>query len=226
MHWSGIALVLMLAAPSCGGKSSSDASESGGATASGGLASGGLVTGGLATGGAGSGESARGGASAEGGGGETSSLDRNCNTTRDCRLVNDCCNCLALNVNAAVPDCDPIPCFAASCDIYPGGPVGLDDLRCIDGQCAIALDCVEGEIACDMIEPQCGDGMVVSYSSDCYGPCVPIADCRAVRCVDVTCDSTRPTCPEDLVPEVDPATSCWTGRCADIRLCPPHPTQR
>jgi hypothetical protein len=99
-----------------------------------------------------------------------------------------------------------------------------DDLRCIDGQCAIAVNCVATTVVCDMAEPECGGGMVVSYSSDCYGPCVPVEECRTVQCVDVTCDRVGPSCPEGFVPEVDPVTSCWTDRCVDERLCPPTPT--
>lgn len=62
----------------------------------------------------------------------------------------------------------PLPTYCnAKGECAPGKPI-----------CEAAYDCDRSTVKCDALEPSCPDGMTVSVSGGCYGPCVPITSCK------------------------------------------------
>jgi hypothetical protein len=48
------------------------------------------------------------------------------------------------------------------------------------GACGDGVNCDPNDIRCNQPEPDCGPGRVASVVGTCYGPCVPIAQCRCL----------------------------------------------
>jgi hypothetical protein len=95
-----------------------------------------------------------------------------------------CVTCLAL---PPPPACVSGVCQSSSPDPNPDPPPPT-------------YDCDLSTVLCDALEPVCPAGSTPSVKGGCYGPCVPIEQCK--------CSPDVPTaCPEDYV--------CWrfAGRC-------------
>ena len=103
---------------------------------------------------------------------------RECETDDDCRLVNDCCSCAAVNVDAILAEC-PVDCLQPLCDA-----AGISDptFECLAGTCALrGLECDEDEVLCDAPPPVCVAGEEPHVSGGCWsGLCVPVESCSSV----------------------------------------------
>jgi hypothetical protein len=91
------------------------------------------------------------------------------------------------------------------CNLPPGCTPALACPAVCYGVCeprkGVAYDCNVSSVACDRLPPECPPGQTASASDgSCYGPCVPIEQCKCSP--DVPAD-----CPEDYV--------CWrfAGHC-------------
>lgn len=159
-------LLAALAAFACGGQSSSDGSASGGS--------------GGTSGGSGGTSGGSGGSAASGG---YAGVTGECKSDADCELLNSCCYCLAVPTGKVTPPyCEPTPCFADQCSV-----LGVQQARCIAGQCTKARDCDGSKVACEMMKPQCPEGQTASVSGSCWGECIPVTDCAKVdTCFDCT----------------------------------------
>jgi hypothetical protein len=156
----------MSGASGSGGASGND----GGSGASGASGSSGSAGAG-ATGGA-SGANGTGGAAGTGG-----SPGGQCQDVGQCRLYSDCCFCLALGPNQP----DPMSC-AADCEQDRCAALGVTSasMRCAGGRCAAGFNCA-GNVTCRLAPPVCEPGQVPSIVGNCWGSCVPAAQCASVR---------------------------------------------
>jgi hypothetical protein len=104
-----------------------------------------------------------------------------CTEDDDCRLVDDCCSCLAVAHEAAGPACDPKKsCPTTTCAQYGG----VERARCVAGRCIVGFECATGPVTCNRQPPFCPRGqtpLAVGPADDrCYGECVDAAQCLAV----------------------------------------------
>ncbi|MBX3129014.1 MAG: hypothetical protein KF718_20020 [Polyangiaceae bacterium] len=166
-RWSTLGLTLFLAA-GCGSSTSDGPSDAG--------------TGGAA---------ASGGSGAGGSGGGSSKphvpVAGECTQDADCELGSSCCDCRVAPVGKLeMPYCEPTPCFADRCSAE-----GIQEARCIAGQCSLARKCNPLEVACDGVPPECPPGQVPSVEGGCWGGCVEALQCDSVgSCADCPSDST------------------------------------
>jgi hypothetical protein len=99
----------------------------------------------------------------------------------DCRLVNDCCSCLAVAKGESAPACDAkIACVLATCPVN----TGIDRVRCAGGRCVLGFECDTKSVACRRLAPVCPKGQVPRIVDKCYGPCVDARQCRYVTGCD------------------------------------------
>jgi hypothetical protein len=104
-----------------------------------------------------------------------------CGEDDDCRLVDDCCSCLAVTRDQAAPACDPKKsCPTTTCAQYGG----VDRARCVAGRCIVGFECQTGPVTCNRQPPVCPPGQtplaVGPVDDRCYGECVDADQCLAV----------------------------------------------
>jgi len=176
---------------------------SGGATGgNGGSAAGSGGSIGGAGGFAGSGGGGPGGAGgSSGGGGAQQMAVPECTQDADCKVVNDCCNCLGIPANDPAPPCPIQNCFVPTCTAMGNSNAVA---KCVAGQCIPNFIC-DAPVVCAQPPPPCAAGQVPSITNGCWGACVPTEECLTVpKCTQ--CTGTQ-TCVE-YVTQLGPQFHC------------------
>lgn len=97
-----------------------------------------------------------------------------CTTEDDCRLVSDCCRCVAapkgVTLDVCYASCAETMCIA-------GGVTGSERV-CVNGRCVLDRSCDRMSVTCDMAPPECEPGTIPSVEDGCYGPCIASTECR------------------------------------------------
>jgi hypothetical protein len=133
----------------------------------------------------------RGGAAGVAGGGGGAPAPE-CQSAADCKLINDCCNCMAVPSGAPVPACSLV-CVQSQCAAkqLPTGSVA-----CIAGRCVAGFKCDASQVTCKIATPVCAAGEVptVNEAGTCYtGSCAPETECTTVTgCA--SCTGTGEAC--------------------------------
>lgn len=164
-------LALLLA--SCGSAfTSGEAGGSGGLGATGGAAVGGSQVGGAGTAGAG----------ADGG---ALSHPPECAAAEDCKLIDDCCNCVAVPLDETAPGCGVTECGNEQPCVVSG--VHAADPLCEAGRCAAGFDCDHLKVNCSTTAPDCGSTSdVPSVIGNCWsGACVAPTECSYVAASEI-----------------------------------------
>lgn len=100
--------------------------------------------------------------------------DQTCATDRDCKIINDCCSCDAVNVDEE-STCGGMECLAPVCG------AAEPDAVCEAGMCTIEWDCNEAFVTCDVLPPECPDGLLPAIVDGCYtNQCVAAEECNVV----------------------------------------------
>ncbi|MDC0722385.1 hypothetical protein [Nannocystis bainbridge] len=109
-----------------------------------------------------------------------------CEVDADCKLHDDCCSCYG------IPNDQTDPICKALCDETQCQQIGIDEAKCVLGQCTTEkVDC-SSEVACDSLPPECPPGTLPGIDGACWsGACVPAVSCDKVP----DCKS----CPDSLM---------------------------
>lgn len=122
-----------------------------------------------------------------------------CEVDADCKLHDDCCSCYGIPNDQTDPICKS-ECEATQCE-----QIGIDEARCVLGQCTTEkVDC-SSEVACDSLPPDCPEGTLPGIAGACWsGACVPVVSCDEVpdcklcletqMCVEFQAFETNRTC--------------------------------
>ena len=107
-------------------------------------------------------------------------LPGECQSSADCKLFEDCCECKGVPVGDDPPICK-LECDQAICD-----GLGVEEAVCRLGQCITErLDCDASQVICLVAPPACGPGTVPGVNGDCWsGECVPGEICNVVPSCD------------------------------------------
>jgi hypothetical protein len=107
-------------------------------------------------------------------------LPGECQSSADCKLFEDCCEC------KGVPAGDDPPICKLECDQTICDGLGVDEAVCRLGQCIVErLDCDATQVICLVAPPACGPGTVPGVNGDCWsGECVPGEICNVVPSCD------------------------------------------
>lgn len=107
-------------------------------------------------------------------------LPGECQSSADCKLFEDCCEC------KGVPAGDDLPICKLECDQTICDGLGVDEAVCRLGQCIVErLDCDASQVICLVAPPACGPGTVPGVNGDCWsGECVPGEICNVVPSCD------------------------------------------
>lgn len=130
-----------------------------------------------------------------------------CKVDGDCKLLSDCCRCVAIADGDPVPPCDVPECFITTCDALM-----IDEVSCRFGTCVTEkLNCDDSAIACDEAPPVCPNGQLpgVNANGTCWTQgCIPIASCNVVpSCAD---------CPKSQMCVIDETIQGQKHRCEPI----------
>jgi hypothetical protein len=131
-------------------------------------------------GGTGGGSAGRGGAGGgTGGRGGAGAASPECTSAADCKLVDDCCSCMAIPTGATAPGCGAL-CVQSQCAArqLPAGAVD-----CVAGKCVAGFACDATQVTCRVAPPTCAAGEVptVNDTGNCYvGTCAPETECTTV----------------------------------------------
>jgi hypothetical protein len=95
-----------------------------------------------------------------------------CEERSDCKLVDDCCTCEAMHVDADPPECDA-DCERTTCEDW-----GITEILC-SHTCLIRLvECDPTLVECADAPPECDDGFAPSIEARCWTRhCVPMDLC-------------------------------------------------
>lgn len=105
-----------------------------------------------------------------------------CERHDECKVVDDCCSCMAIPVGKDPPLCTMPECFAPSCTVH--GVDNLDAL-CVAGRCTLLLSCDANAVTCKMMPPECPDGTVPAVLDSCWtGSCLQPECCSRVTDCD------------------------------------------
>lgn len=98
-----------------------------------------------------------------------------CEVDADCKLHDDCCSCYG------IPNDQNDPICKAECEETQCQQIGIDEARCVLGQCTTEkVDC-SSEVACDSLPPDCPPGTLPGIEGACWsGACVPVISCDKV----------------------------------------------
>ncbi|MBZ5714026.1 hypothetical protein [Nannocystis pusilla] len=109
-----------------------------------------------------------------------------CVTDEDCKLHDDCCSCYAIPVDQDDAVCDE------RCDQTQCQQIGIDEAKCVLGQCTTEkVDC-SSDVLCDSLPPDCPPGKLPGVTGGCWsGACVPAVSCDKVP----DCNA----CPDELL---------------------------
>ena len=115
-------------------------------------------------------------------------------TATDCKLINDCCNCMAIAAGATAPACGLV-CIQSQCDArqLPRGAAAA----CVAGRCVAGFACDTSPVTCRMAPPSCPAGEVpsVNDAGTCYtGACAPASQCTTVTDCNACSGRTAETC--------------------------------
>jgi hypothetical protein len=150
-------------------------------------------------------------------------LPGECQSSADCMLFADCCECKGVPIGDDLPICK-LECDQTICD-----GLGVDEAVCRLGQCIVErLDCDASQVICLVAPPACGPGTVPGVNGDCWsGECVPGEICNVVpncdfcpatwMCVSkiafgpqsITCEPIPADCPGE------PDCECAGAVCTD-----------
>ncbi|MFY0537583.1 hypothetical protein [Nannocystis pusilla] len=145
-----------------------------------------------------------------------------CEVDADCKLHDDCCSCYGIPNDQTDPICKS-ECEATQCE-----QIGIDEAKCVLGQCTTEkVDC-SSEVACDSLPPDCPEGTLPGIAGACWsGACVPVLSCDKVpdcklcpetqMCVEFQAFTTDRTC-LPLPTECNGKASC---ECADEACAEP-----
>jgi hypothetical protein len=97
-----------------------------------------------------------------------------CTVDDDCRLVSDCCRCVAAPRGVTLDVCYA-SCTETMC--LTGGITGSERV-CVNGRCVLDRSCDRSQVSCDMAPPECEPGMIPTVDGACYGPCIASTECR------------------------------------------------
>jgi len=97
-----------------------------------------------------------------------------CTTSDDCRLVSDCCRCVAAPKGVVLDVCYAT-CAETMC-ITEG--ISGSDRVCVNGRCVLDRSCDRAQIDCDMPPPECEPGMIPTVDGSCFGTCMASTECR------------------------------------------------
>ncbi|WAS93617.1 hypothetical protein [Nannocystis punicea] len=109
-----------------------------------------------------------------------------CEVDADCKLHDDCCSCYG------IPNEQTDPICKAECEQTQCEQIGIDEAKCVLGECTTEkVDC-SSEVACDSLPPDCPPGTLPGIAGACWsGACVPAVSCDKVP----DCKS----CPDSLM---------------------------
>jgi hypothetical protein len=148
-----------------------------------------------------------GGTDASDSSGGTSGVDE-CQVDEDCKLVNDCCNCMAAPVGENPPDC-PHVCDAPSCEAVGLGEI---EVECRFGTCQfVPRNCNPYTVACDEPAPECPEGMAPQVDPDgfCWEGCIPAEACDFVDDCSLCADDEACVAHSSgLTPSPQPLVAC------------------
>ncbi|WAS93616.1 hypothetical protein [Nannocystis punicea] len=98
-----------------------------------------------------------------------------CEVDADCKLHDDCCSCYG------IPNDQTDPICKAECEQTQCEQIGIDEAKCVLGQCTTEkVDC-SSEVACDSLPPDCPPGTLPGIADACWsGACVPAVSCDKV----------------------------------------------
>lgn len=238
-HWYWLAGVLLLVA--CGDSEGPDNGDSGagaggsavtggiggspdagGAAGSGGDVGDGGIAGDGSAGSAGSsGDAGSSGTGGSGGsaGGVPAELNE-CESDDDCKLAGDCCSCASVPKGASVSSC------RAACEVDRCTELGVSAV-CAQGRCIFDATCDDSEVTCERTPPECAPGTQAIVQGDCWGDCVDVRECRAVKSCeacddDQACVAVGPMFPIlqcwDVAPACDGTPTC---ECMGSDICAP-----
>lgn len=107
-----------------------------------------------------------------------------CEVDADCKLHDDCCSCYGL------PNDQNDPVCRAMCDVTQCQQIGIDEAKCVLGECTTEkVDC-SSEVACDSLPPDCPPGTLPGVDGACWsGACVPVVSCAWVPDCELCPDS-------------------------------------
>jgi len=130
-----------------------------------------------------------------------------CKVDGDCKLLSDCCRCVAIADGDPVPPCDVPECFITTCDALM-----IDEVSCRFGTCVTEkLNCDDSAISCDEAPPVCPNGQLpgVNANGTCWTQgCIPVASCNVVpTCAD---------CPKSQMCVIDETIQGQKHRCEPI----------
>lgn len=97
-----------------------------------------------------------------------------CTADDDCRLVSDCCRCVAAPRGVTLDVCYA-SCAETMC--ITGGITGSERV-CVNGRCVLDRSCDRTQVSCDMAPPECEPGLIPTVEGTCYGPCIASTECR------------------------------------------------
>ncbi|MDC0715652.1 hypothetical protein [Nannocystis bainbridge] len=109
-----------------------------------------------------------------------------CEVDADCKLHDDCCSCFAIPTEQDDVVCD------ARCDQTQCQQIGIDEAKCVLGQCITEKVHCGGEVFCDALPPDCPPGTLpgVDDFMGCWtGACVPVISCWWVTACELCPDS-------------------------------------
>jgi hypothetical protein len=105
-----------------------------------------------------------------------------CESDRDCMVVDDCCTCAAQHVDDEVPECEMV-CVVGKCTELGIPEIGA---TCRFGTCVFdKLSCDQSQVVCLALPPECPDGHLPEVEGNCWaGGCVPAEACDVVPSCD------------------------------------------
>ncbi len=121
------------------------------------------------------------------GGGQMAMAKAECASDQDCKLINNCCDCMGLPSNSPAPLCNQKLCKATTCAIQKL-PLPLV-AQCEVGRCVAGFNCKWADVLCKSVQPICPVGETNSVVGTCWGPCVPATQCEFIS----TCKQCSPT---------------------------------
>jgi hypothetical protein len=111
-----------------------------------------------------------------------------------CESDEDCASDEVCEPYFEVTDCDTADCVDLSavrglCVAAPSTCANNNDCAtgseelgyCVDSECIYQFDCELSHAVCDMVEPTCPDGQVITVLNGCYGPCVDPSACESTQ---------------------------------------------
>jgi hypothetical protein len=133
--------------------------------------------------------SSNGGAGGGGGGGGMTAVDAECSEASDCKLIDNCCDCMGLPLADKRPACSEV-CIQDKCSEKQ---IPLVQAACEVGRCVLDVSCNASQVFCTVPQPACPPGETAAVVGACWGGCIPVTECSDVSGCDV-CKAAGAVC--------------------------------